>query len=207
MSEHKHTAKAKALLARSGYKVGGNLAHSDKAEDVKLINKAFSEHDAQLHGGKKTHLKLRDGGCAVGGEPRARGDHKPRGGKHGKGHKTVVNVVVGRGAPEKQPVPVPIPVNPQGAGAPGGQPMPSPGIGGGGLPQGSIGQKDGGRSYKKGGKVKCADGGDARDEMKGMPAHNFKRGGKTGGKYPVPMTAGAGGGEGRREKIKDYGAK
>ena len=35
---------------------------ADEAADKKLIKKAFSQHDAQSHGGKKTVLKLRAGG-------------------------------------------------------------------------------------------------------------------------------------------------
>lgn len=195
MAEHKHTKKARALLVRAGYKAGGSLRHPDEAEDKKLIGKAFKEHDAQLHGGKRTKLKLSDGGCAMGGEPRARGDRKPRG-KHG--HKTVVNVVVGRGAPDKQPVPVPVPVPPPGAGPvlAGGPPVPPPGM----VPPGPLGQKHGGRSFKKGGKVDSM-----RSKIKGLPDGRLKRGGRA--KAAVPMTAGAGGGEGRLQKIKDYGAK
>ena len=35
---------------------------ADVAADKKLIKKAINQHDAQLHGGKKTTLKLRAGG-------------------------------------------------------------------------------------------------------------------------------------------------
>jgi hypothetical protein len=35
---------------------------SDLAQDKKMIKKAINQHDAQLHGGKKTTLKLRAGG-------------------------------------------------------------------------------------------------------------------------------------------------
>ena len=35
---------------------------ADLAADKKLIKKAIGQHDAQLHGGKKTTLKLRAGG-------------------------------------------------------------------------------------------------------------------------------------------------
>ena len=35
---------------------------ADVAADKKLIKKAINQHDAQLHGGKKTALKLRAGG-------------------------------------------------------------------------------------------------------------------------------------------------
>lgn len=48
---------------------GGKMAakpmkHSDIAEDKKMVKKAVSMHDKQLHGGKKTDLSgLKKGGC------------------------------------------------------------------------------------------------------------------------------------------------
>ena len=36
--------------------------HDDIAEDKKMIKKAITQHDKQLHGGKKTTLKLKKGG-------------------------------------------------------------------------------------------------------------------------------------------------
>ena len=38
------------------------MKHDDLAADKKMIKKAIGQHDAQLHGGKKTTLKLRAGG-------------------------------------------------------------------------------------------------------------------------------------------------
>ena len=35
---------------------------AELAQDKKMIKKAIGQHDAQLHGGKKTTLKLRAGG-------------------------------------------------------------------------------------------------------------------------------------------------
>ena len=35
---------------------------ADLAADKKMIKKAIGQHDAQMHGGKKTTLKLRAGG-------------------------------------------------------------------------------------------------------------------------------------------------
>jgi hypothetical protein len=235
MAEHKHTKRARSVLTKAGYKMGGHLSSKDdEASDRRMIGRAISEHESHDHPGKpKTKLKLSCGGYAEGGEAKMRGDHKPRGGKHskGKGHKTVVNVVVGHGGGDKQPVPVPVPVGPP-PGA-GGPPMPPPGMGAGPMPPPDaggppmMGQKHGGRSFKKGGRTKRADGGamdkvmhglasplkrggkpkradggdSMRDPIKGMPAGQFKKGGK------VPMEFGAGGGKGRIEKIKDYGAK
>ena len=36
--------------------------HDDVAQDKKMIKKAIDQHDKQLHGGKKTTLKLKKGG-------------------------------------------------------------------------------------------------------------------------------------------------
>ena len=56
---------------------GGGMAHSDMKEDMKMdkaqdkamIKSAISQHDKQMHDGKKTMLKLAKGGSAS-----ARGD-------------------------------------------------------------------------------------------------------------------------------------
>ena len=34
----------------------------DLAQDKKIVKKAIGQHDAQMHGGRKTTLKLRAGG-------------------------------------------------------------------------------------------------------------------------------------------------
>lgn len=48
-----------------GKKEGGLMKHDDIIEDKKMIKKAVSMHDKQLHGGKKTNLsKLKEGGMA-----------------------------------------------------------------------------------------------------------------------------------------------
>jgi hypothetical protein len=52
----------------------------DKAQDKSMIKKAIGQHDTQLHGGKKTTLKLKSGGsassradgCAVRGKTRGK---------------------------------------------------------------------------------------------------------------------------------------
>jgi hypothetical protein len=36
--------------------------HDDATEDKKMIRKAFTQHDDQLHGGKKTKLSFKKGG-------------------------------------------------------------------------------------------------------------------------------------------------
>jgi len=89
---------------------------SDKAEDTRMIKRAMGEHDAQLHPGKHTRIKLRDGGMADGGASARRLD---RGGRS-KGHKgshVIVNVSPGQEPARPMPVPVP---------AAGGAPMPPP---------------------------------------------------------------------------------
>ena len=60
------------------FKEGGMMKHDDIVEDKKLIKKAFSMHDKQLHEKKKTDLtKLKGGGMAMDKEPRraSKGEH------------------------------------------------------------------------------------------------------------------------------------
>lgn len=40
----------------------GGAVSADKAQDKRIVTKAINQHDAQLHGGKKTNLKLKSGG-------------------------------------------------------------------------------------------------------------------------------------------------
>ena len=58
------------------YKKGG-VMKDDMKQDKSMIKKAIGQHDAQLHGGKKTKLALKGGGyvkaadgCAVKGKTR-----------------------------------------------------------------------------------------------------------------------------------------
>lgn len=67
--------------AESGYAdrmkrhAGGNAdAHQDKAIADTEVKKAFGQHDNQLHDGKKTNLKLKEGGCVDGGSSKRRLD-------------------------------------------------------------------------------------------------------------------------------------
>ena len=47
---------------------GGITRHDDEAMDKKMIKKAVTMHDKQLHGGKKTDLaKLKKGGAVIDG--------------------------------------------------------------------------------------------------------------------------------------------
>ena len=57
--------------------------------------------------------------------------------------------------------------------------------------------------FKRGGRTKDKID-NQRDTKGGMPAGHFKKGGRT---KAYPIEDGAGGGEGRLEKIKAYGAK
>lgn len=41
---------------------GGSVVSEDVKEDKKIVKKAITQHDDQLHGGKKTVLKLNHGG-------------------------------------------------------------------------------------------------------------------------------------------------
>jgi hypothetical protein len=58
---------------------GGGMAKEDMkmdmAQDKKMVKKAVSMHDKQMHGGKKTDLEaLKKGGMAKGGSASARAD-------------------------------------------------------------------------------------------------------------------------------------
>lgn len=151
-----------------------------------LIKEAVDEHDDQLHGGKKTRLKLKRGGHVEGEEKRHRLDRAAGGRTKSKGgHKTIVNVVMpqgghdaapggpgGPGAPSPMMPPHPPMAPPPGAGGPppgmagaGGPPPgmpPRPPMGppvGAGVPM----------PHKKGGRVKKAFGGPMDGPLSGGP--------------------------------------
>lgn len=192
--ERDHTKKARGHLSRMGYRAGGHVK-GEKDEVVKGVH----AHETRLHKGeKKTPAKkLKDGGVAMGTEPKVRADRLRRGGKAkvGKGGKSHVTVNVVNAHPaQPKPVPVPVPVP---AGGPGGPPPPGAMAGppGGPMPP-DQGPPPG---MNRGGKVKSAKMGSQRNEKPGMPDGHFRKGGRT---KPVHMTAGAGSGEGRLEKTK-----
>ena len=123
----------------------------------------------------------------------------------GKGKGTNVNVIVvpgGKpGAAEAPPPPMPM----------AGPPMPAPGPGPGGPPMPPEGMP----MRKSGGRVKKANGGEVYipaesvDDVVLAPRKSGGRVGKSVGGPAKPLTgmdAGAGGGKGRLEKIKKYGA-
>lgn len=73
--------RGKRMLGEGGYKAGGKIdPHSDKAADVRLIRKAFREHENAEHKGKHEKLKLKAGGKVPGKKAKARPDRRARGG-------------------------------------------------------------------------------------------------------------------------------
>lgn len=193
MKHHEHTAKAKGMLAKAGYRgkfAKGGHTHEDEAEDKALIKKEVG----------KAKIKLRKGGCADGGKPRGRADKLARGGKpkskggHGKVTVNVINAHGGQKPPMMMKPPGP-PMPPPGAG-PGGPPgpMPPPPGGAGAMPPP---MNRGGRAKRaKGGKVSDSQ----RDEKGGMPKGHFRKGGRAKDSYPID--SGAGGGLARLEKAE-----
>ena len=102
----KEHSRAVHRLRRAGYKADGGrtVSATDDESDKRLLRKGIHQHDAQLHPGKHTKLKLRKGGKIDG--PRAEhGAHRrARGGGIPKlGHKGGnINIVLHGGAGEKQ---------------------------------------------------------------------------------------------------------
>jgi hypothetical protein len=113
--------KARGLLLRHGYAVGGHVKQA--------IAEAVHAHERHDHKGKKL-TKLKRGGAAEGDEPTGRAD-KPRraaGGRNKKAGTKVIIVNAGHGSPQPVPVPVPRPVPVPAAGAPAAAPpVPGPG--------------------------------------------------------------------------------
>lgn len=156
MSEHSRRKKARDVLTRSGYKIGGHLAR--KADEVgkheieEGVKKGIREHENQEHGGKHSRIHLREGGSVDGMAGGGRPDKKSK----GKG-KTTVNVMVapqgGGGGPH--PVPVPVPMKPPMPAPPGPGVAPPPMPGGAGMmPGGPPGLKPGMGPMKRGGAAK-----------------------------------------------------
>ena len=206
----------RGMMAR---KKGGHTDAADLAADKKLIKRAMAMHDKQEHKGEHTDLsKLKKGGHVA---KRASGG-RLMGGKKGKKGGTNVNVIVApprpaggedRAAMPQMPapmprVPVPMPMPPAGA-APGMPPAGGPP----GMPLMPM-RKKGGRvqstltpvkaeGMKAGTQVTHSPGKGDLAEIRRHPPITYKRGGSV---YPK-MRYGAGSGEGRLEKIEEYGHK
>ncbi len=148
---------ARRIMASSGHhmgKLGGHLSRrEDEAEDKDLIERAFGEHDRQLHGGKKTRLRLQAGGSAMGEPADGRADKAPRGkgGKGGKGAKNHIAIVIApQGGQDRPAPPLPMAAPPRppmlspGGMPPGGPPPgamppgPPPGMPPGAMPPGAM---------------------------------------------------------------------
>jgi hypothetical protein len=121
--------KARGLLLRHGYAVGGHVKQAVAA--------AVHKHERHDHKGKKL-TKLRRGGAAEGGEPRLRAD-KPLRAAGGRAKKAGTKIIIvnghppipGPGAGMPMPHPVPVPMGaaptaplPVAARPPMAQPMP-----------------------------------------------------------------------------------
>ncbi|HEY1806024.1 MAG TPA: hypothetical protein VGG45_16240 [Terracidiphilus sp.] len=179
MAKHEGGERHSRKRAREMLTKAGYKSGGHLHTTKKLIGEAVHEHEGALHKHeKKTPIRLKDGGCAEGRAMGGRPDRKPRGAGGGKkGGHTTVNVVVPHSAPQTMPVPVPHPM-----------PMPPPqGAAPGGAPPMGPPKPPGAMpppgmgGMKKGGHVK---------KMKGYPIKD-----------------GGGGGEGRLEKAKAYGAR
>lgn len=188
-------AKARSLLSRTG----NSMAGGDEKEDAAMIRKAVAEHESNMHMGQpKTSLHLKTGGAIDGDCAKPHLARRARGGSTGK-KSTHVNVIVapqGGGdhppgmMPAAQPMAPPRPpmAPPPGAGQPMMPPRPpmAPPPGGGMRPPGMM---------KRGGGVSTSE--------EGVPAESLLQAAK-GGKVPH-MTAGAMSGEGRIQKMEEYG--
>lgn len=214
LRERAHSGHSERLRERGGHSDGGHISHEDMKADKKEIDgevrKAFGQHDAQLHGGRKTRLKLKAGGVAEGKSTHHRLDRASggRAKKGGKGH-TSVNVIVApqggagaAGAPGMPPGIAPHPMMP-----PAGPPMGGAGAlpPGPGLPPGMPPRPPMAGPPPGGPPPGMAPPGGMPPRPPGM----MNRGGRThrasGGKLGHDGEAGSASGLGRLEKIKDYG--
>lgn len=199
------SGKAKKVLASAGYARGGGVSpkHKDEKQDKKLIKEMVG----------KAKIKVKHGGHVEGKKAKERADKYKRGGSVPRGH-TKININMAASQADKAEamkkgvaLGAQMAASKMGGGGPrpmGGAPMqargPAPGAAmpppgaampppGGMPPSGPqglppMGQKRGGRTYAKGGKV-----GPVR--VKGVPH----------------LDGSAAGGLGRLQKIKSYGTK
>lgn len=185
-TDGKHKVKARNLMRGAGYKLnhGGKAyseAHDDQKQDPKLIESSVGGHDPKSmnHGRNYSNLKtLKAGGIASGEKSHHRSDKTPRKAKAGgKQAHTKINIMV---APGKSGGGMP---------SPGGMPLP---------PIAPIGAAP--RPPMAPGTAPPM----ARPGM--MPPPVAKHGGKlkSGGRAIGRYDDGAGSGEGRLEKVKNY---
>lgn len=170
--------RAQSILSKHGYgKMKGIAAE------------AVHEHEDAEHGGKRTKLKLKDGGEAKGKEPPHRLDRKHRAtGGRNKAHKEPkVSVNVINAGSKQQPMPMPMP---GGMGPKPPMPMPAPQAPAGPPPGAMPPKPPMGGAPMPGGMPPG-----------GMPQRPFAKGGPVRSKMDIPhLTGGAGGGLGRLEK-------
>lgn len=161
---------------------------ADEKSDKAMVAKGVHEHESALHKGEpKTKLKLRRGGGVHGRSAGHRLDRHARGGRS-KGHKTV-NVIVQSGNPAKEQL-----AHQQGmqmGAALGARAAAAKMAGAAGAPRPPMAPPPGAGGPPMGGPPPVAPPGMA-------PRPPMRRGGK------VHLTAGAGSGEGRLEKHKQY---
>lgn len=206
--EHNRRKKARDLMTRTGYPAGGHLGRDkDESEDKDMIKKAIDQHDDQLHGGKKTRLKLKHGGAAEGEKEAERMDrpkreHHAKGGAAGKKGGTKVNVIVmpsghgdapgglAGGPPPMGAAPPHPPMAPPPGAMPPHPPMAPPGaMGAGGPPPPGMPPRPPG--MKSGGRAKRAYGGMSGDPGMAMQAPPMSQQGPGAGgpvmQQPRPM--------------------